>query len=258
MMRMITRSRFLGLAGAALLFGGLAPAQAQAQSSKKVYELRTYTANPGKLSELVRFFKEATEPAFARHGMKSIGYWIPTDAPDHDNTFIYILEHPSRDEATKNWDAFRKDEAWLAARKTFEANGALAGKIASVFMEQLDIPGAAKTRSTPGAFELRTYTSHPGKLDNVIARFKDHTNTIFNRLNMPVVAYWRPTDAPDHDNTLIYIIAHPSKDAGVANWGKFRTDPEWVKAQKESEAAGPIVQKAVGVYMEPTAFSALK
>ena len=123
MRRMITRSRFLALTGAAALFT-LAPIAAQAQS-KKVYELRTYTANPGKLSELVRFFKEASDPAFQRHGMKSIGYWIPTDAPAHDDTFVYILEHPSREEATKNWAAFIKDEVWLAARKTFEANGAL-------------------------------------------------------------------------------------------------------------------------------------
>ena len=257
MMRMITRSRFLMMAAATLLFSGLAQAQ-----SKRIYELRTYTANPGKLSELLRFFAEATEPAFARHGMKSIGYWVPTDAPAHDDTFIYILEHPSREEATKNWDAFRKDEAWVKARAGFEAGGALTSKVASVFMEQLDIPGGAavgsKPRSAAGAFELRTYTAAPGKLDNIIARFKDNTNTIFNRLDMKAVAYWRPADAPDHDTTLIYVIEHASKPAGVASWAKFQADPAWVKAKAESEAAGPIVAKVVGVYMDPTPFSALK
>jgi NIPSNAP len=253
MRRMITRSRFFTLALLATICTGLAQAQAP-----KVYELRTYTANPGKLSELVRFFKEATEPAFARHGMKSIGYWIPTDAPAHDDTFIYILEHASREEATKNWAAFRTDAEWVKARAGFEANGPLSGKIAAVFMEQLAIPGAAKSRATAGSFELRTYTSTPGKLDNVIARFKDGTNGIFNRLDMPVIAYWRPTDGPEHDNTLIYIIAHPSKAAGVANWATFVKDPAWVKLRTESEAAGPIVAKAVGVYMDPVEYSRWK
>ena len=74
---------------------------------------------------------------------------------------------------------------------------------------------------------------------------------------MPVDDGWDDTAFLLAD-TLFYIIQHASKEAGVASWGKFRTDPEWVKAQKESEAAGPIVAKAVGVYVDPVAFSALK
>ncbi len=249
---MITRSSFLGLGAAAVFSLGVAQAQ-----SGKVYELRTYTANPGKHAELVRFFKEATEPAFARHNMKAIGYWVPQDAPE-SNTVIYILEHPSRDEATKNWAAFLADAEWVKQRATFETNGPLSGRPASVFMEKLDIPGAAKTRATPGVFELRTYTAAPGRLNDVIARFRDHTNTIFNRLDMKAVAYWRPLDAPDRDTTLFYIIEHASKPAGVASWDKFRADAEWVKARTASEANGPIVSKAVGVYADPLAFSALK
>jgi hypothetical protein len=248
---MVTRSNFLALLASAAFSIGLVQAQ-------PVFELRTYTANEGKLPELIRFFKEASEPAFARHGMKAIGYWVPTDGAEHSNTLIYILEHPSRAEADKNWAAFRTDAEWGAARKTFEANGALTGKIASVYMAPLNIPGAAKPRATSGAFELRTYTAHPGKLDAVIDRFRNGTNGIFNRLNMPAVAYWRPTDGPEHDNTLIYILEHQTKPAGAASWGKFLADPEWVKLRDTSEAAGPIVQKAAGFYMDPTEFSKLK
>ena len=110
---------------AALSIGGLfASSTSQAQSTR-VFELRTYTTNDGKLNDLINRFRDHTVRIFARHDMVSIGYWIPKETP---NTLIYILAHPSREAATQNWDAFRKDPEWVTARTASEANGPILAK----------------------------------------------------------------------------------------------------------------------------------
>ena len=107
-------------------------------------------------------------------------------------------------------------------------------------------------------YELRTYTCEPGKLDALKARFRDHTVRIFNKHGMESVGYWVPQDPERSSNTLIYILAHPSREAADKNWKEFADDPEWKKVQAESEANGKIVQKVERVWMDPTEFSKLK
>jgi hypothetical protein len=107
-------------------------------------------------------------------------------------------------------------------------------------------------------FELRTYTCNEGKLPDLLARFRNHTMTIFERHGMTNIAYWVPQDSPAHENTLIYVIAHASRDAAKKNWAEFGKDPEWQKVQKDSEANGKIVIKAESVFMDPTDFSPVK
>jgi len=107
-------------------------------------------------------------------------------------------------------------------------------------------------------YELRTYTCEPGKLDALKARFRDHTVRIFNKHGMESVGYWVPQDPERSSNTLIYILAHPSREAADKNWKEFADDPEWKKVQAESEASGKIVQKVERVWMDPTEFSKLK
>jgi hypothetical protein len=113
---------------------------------------------------------------------------------------------------------------------------------------------AASTR----VFEMRTYTCNEGKLDALNARFRDHTIKIFKKHGITSIGYWVPQDGPQHSNTLVYIIAHASRDAAKANWDAFRADPEWQKVQKESEAGGKIVANVVSVYMDPTDYSQIK
>ncbi len=107
-------------------------------------------------------------------------------------------------------------------------------------------------------FELRTYTCNEGKLPDLLARFRNHTMQIFEKHGMTNIAYWVPQDSPTHENTLIYIIAHPSREAAKKNWAEFVKDPEWQKVQKESEANGKIVNKVESVFMDPTDFSPMK
>jgi hypothetical protein len=105
-------------------------------ASTHIYELRTYHANPGKLPELQARFRDHTVAIFNRHHMKSVGYWVPTNNKDY--VLIYVLEHESQEEATKNWAAFRDDPEWQAVQKASEANGKLVDRVDSVFMAPTD------------------------------------------------------------------------------------------------------------------------
>ncbi len=107
-------------------------------------------------------------------------------------------------------------------------------------------------------YELRTYTCYEGKLEALKARFRDHTIRIFNRHGMESVGYWVPEDEARRNNTLIYILVHPSREAADQHWKEFNADPEWVKVKNESEANGKIVQHVDRVFMDPADFSKLK
>jgi hypothetical protein len=107
-------------------------------------------------------------------------------------------------------------------------------------------------------YELRTYTCEPGRLPNLLARFRDHTTALFEKHGMKNIGYWVPADGPEHENTLVYLLEHKSRDAAKASWDAFRADPNWVKVRTESEASGKIVTKVVSVYLDPTDFSKLK
>jgi len=108
------------------------------QSSKAVYELRIYHAAPGKLAELLARFRDHTVKLFDRHGMKSVAYWTPIDEPQKSNTLIYILQHPSREEAGANWKSFQDDPEWKSVKEKSELNGKLTEQIDSTFLVLTD------------------------------------------------------------------------------------------------------------------------
>jgi hypothetical protein len=118
--------------------------------------------------------------------------------------------------------------------------------------------GVVNAQTDKRVFELRTYTAPEGKLGELEKRFRDHTIRIFNKHGMKSVGYWVPQDAPDSQNTLIYILEHQNRDAAKKNWADFTADPEWQKVSAESQVNGRIVSKVVSVFMEPTDFSPIK
>ena len=122
----------------ALIPSAIANAAAKPASSNTVYELRIYHANPGKLDTLVARFREHTDKLFARHGMKSVAYWLPLDELAKSNTLIYILEHPSREAAATNWKSFQDDEEWKSVKAKSEANGPLVDHVDSTYMALTD------------------------------------------------------------------------------------------------------------------------
>ncbi len=107
-------------------------------------------------------------------------------------------------------------------------------------------------------FELRTYTSQEGKFSQMVERFPKHIEMLFEKHGMTRIGYWAPQDAPASQNTLIYILAHPSREAAKQNWDAFRNDPEWRKVQMETEANGKLVANIESVFMDPTDFSPMK
>ena len=112
-------------------FGGSNPPQ-------HVYELRMYHVNPGKMDALVARFGDHTDAIFKRHNMKSIGYWVPEDVAHSQSLFIYILEHPNRDAAKKNWADFQADPEWQKVNTESQVNGRIVSKVVSVFADPTD------------------------------------------------------------------------------------------------------------------------
>jgi hypothetical protein len=117
------------------------PVAAQATTTTAaghVYEMRTYTATEGKLANVNARFRDHTVRIFNKHNMKSVGYWTPLEGPLADTTLIYILEHPSREEARKNWAAFSADPEWQKAKAESEVEGRIVAKAESVFLKPTD------------------------------------------------------------------------------------------------------------------------
>ena len=107
-------------------------------------------------------------------------------------------------------------------------------------------------------YELRTYYTHPGKLPDLQTRFRDHTTKLFEKHGMTNIGYWVPQDEPAHSNTLIYVVAHESREQAEKNWAAFGADPEWVKVRTASEVNGKIVEKVDRVYMDATDYSKIR
>lgn len=118
--------------------------------------------------------------------------------------------------------------------------------------------GHAHAQASTRVFELRTYHCAPGKLADLESRFREHTMTIFERHGIQNVAYWTFEDAPLKDNTLIYLIAHASREQAKKNWAEFSADPEWKQVKAASEAQGPLVEKVDSQFLDATSFSPLK
>lgn len=107
-------------------------------------------------------------------------------------------------------------------------------------------------------FELRIYKATPGNLDNLHARFRDHTIRIFGKHDMKVVGFWSPTSEEESEDTLVYILEHASQEAASASWEAFAQDPEWRKVSKETNANGKIIAEVESRYMVATDYSPAK
>jgi hypothetical protein len=133
------RSNFLGMLslvamGITAFAAGFSVGQENKVNSR-VYELRTYTTEPGRLPALHKRFKDHTIKLFEKHGMKNGMYWVPTE---EDNKLIYILEHESREAAEKSWNAFRNDPEWKKVAAASETDGKIVAKVDRVFMKVVD------------------------------------------------------------------------------------------------------------------------
>jgi hypothetical protein len=128
-------------------------------------------------------------------------------------------------------------------------------------MKKTDFSPKPETKSKKNnrVFELRTYTAKPGRLDDLLTRFRDHTIKLFSKHGMEHIGYWVPVDKDKgSDDTLIYILAHESQKAGEEAFKNFREDKTWIKAKSDSEANGPLSASVESVFMIPTDYSKIK
>ncbi|MGD1032647.1 MAG: NIPSNAP family protein [Opitutaceae bacterium] len=253
-MKTLLISLFLSLATAAAV---------RAAEGGPVYELRTYTAAPGRLDEVLARFRDHTIGIFSRHGMVSVGYWVPQDAKDGaGEKLIYLLRHPSREAAVKNWAAFHADPEWVSVSNATNAHGQIVIHTESIFLAPADFSPEVAASSGPGeprTFELRIYTTPEGKLVELDARFRSPERTYFVRHGMMEVGYFHPLDAADGaGHTLVYMLAHASREAATASWAGFRADPDWVALKASTEKNGALTTKTVSIFLNPTEFSPLR
>lgn len=104
-------------------------------------------------------------------------------------------------------------------------------------------------------YELRIYHVVPGKIDDLVARFRDHTMKLFANHGIKSVAYWTALDEPVKSSTFFYILEHPSREAATANWKAFQDDPEWKSVKAKSEENGKLVEKIDSTFLTLTDFS---
>jgi hypothetical protein len=146
----------------------------------------------------------------------------------------------------------------------FKSNWSAAALAAAMFaigFGARDFAGGdvAHAQASTRVFEMRTYTAPPGKLDALQKRFRDHTLRIFEKHGMTNIGYWVPADAPNSENTLVYIIAHKDRETAKKSWAAFSADPEWQKVRKESMADGvSLTTKVESVFLNPTDYSPIK
>ena len=236
-----------------------------ADPDARCFEMRTYYAAPGKLDDLLARFRNHTAKLFEKHGITNIGYWVP--AENTENKLVYVIAFPNREAREGkdgSWKAFGADPDWQTARKASEENGKLVDKVESVFLTATNFSPEIKAFvAEPRVFELRTYTTTPGNLERLLARFRNHTLSLFAKHGMTNIAYWTPmADQKAADSTLVYLMAHKDADAQKASFDAFRKDPDWVAAKdaSEKEAGGSLTipDGVKSVIMKATDFSPIR
>jgi hypothetical protein len=117
---------------------------------------------------------------------------------------------------------------------------------------------AVHAQAATRVFELRTYTAHLGRFEAMQARFKDHVIPMFEKHGLQLIGFWTAADPPLAENTLVYVLAHPDRNAAKENWAAFQADPEKARVWAETEKDGPINLKVESMYLEPVDFSPIK
>ena len=228
---------------------------------KRIFELRTYYANPEKLDQLHARFRNHTVALFKKHKMTNVGYWVPVE--NSENRLIYLMAYPNRDERDKMWKAFKNDPVWKKAYADSTKEGKLISKVESLFLAATDYSPELKieTASPERLFELRIYTTNLGKLEGLNARFRDHTVRLFEKHGLSNIAYFSPVEGqPGAGIKLIYFLAHKDVDSRAAGFKAFSGDPKWKSAREASEKDGKLlVKKGVSsTLLVPTDYSPMK
>ena len=102
-----------------------------------IYELRIYTANPGKMGALHARFRDHTCRLFETHGIKNVGSWSNTIGGRSDELW-YMVAFDDLGHRDAAWKAFGADPDWQEARRKSEENGPLVHHIENRIMSPTD------------------------------------------------------------------------------------------------------------------------
>lgn len=244
-----------------ILFLSLFLSTALTAADPGCFELRTYHAAEGKLEALNARFRNHTRALFAKHGMTNVAYWMPVE--NEGQTLVYLLAYPDRQAREVSWKAFNADPEWKSAKTESEKDGKLVAKVESRFLHLTGYSPKlpASEGATPRLFEMRVYTTRPGRLDALDTRFRDHTLGLFTKHGMTNLLYFHLDDDQEaSDHTLVYFLAHSSADARTASFDAFRADPDWIAARDASEKEEKILvdQGVASTLLKATDYSPLK
>ena len=227
----------------------------------RLYELRIYRTEPGRMDALLNRFTSHTLALFEKHGMRNEGYWL-SDADS--NLLYYVLSYPGLASRNAAWKAFGDDPDWQKARSASELSGKIVASVESVYLTQTDFStfkwhrGDKQVRKHPMVFELRTYTCHPGRLPALMSRFRNHTTRLFEKHGMKNVIYWTTVEEGGEQSKLVYLLTHDSADAAKRSFDAFVNDPAWIKVRDDSEKDGKIVSRLESVFLTPLPFSKIR
>lgn len=231
-----------------------------AEPNARLYELRTYQAQPGKLETLLQRFRDPTAELFTKHGIKNVAYWVPS--PNPSDQLIYLISFADRDAREASFKAFGEDPVWRAAYGASEANGSVVKSVTSLFLEETNFsPGFQPTdKDTPRLFEMRIYQAPADRLTNLHSRFRDHTLELFEKHRITNHGYFSLTpNQPEADTQLVYFISHKDQQSAEASWEAFKADPAWIRAKlaSEKEAGGSLTvpDGIKSLFLAPTDFS---
>lgn len=220
------------------------------------YELRIYTAHPGKLQDLVKRFENHTRFLFEKAGMKNIAYFLPNDP--NENKLYYILGYPDKESRDPMWQKFLNDPDWKKAYEESRKNGPLVQSIQEIYMVPAPGLNEKAISGTSGIFQLRTYTCFDNKLPDLEKRFKNHTQDLFAKQGLVNYPYFETVEKDGSQPKLVYLLGHQDLESFEQAFSNFIKDPDWIKARDESEKNGKIVERVDAVFLKTIPFSPLK
>ena len=188
------------------------------------YELRIYRCFEGRVPALQKRFREHTLSLFKKHGIRSIGYWLPLQG--EPNTLYYIIAYPNRRSRDSMWNAFAQSAEWLEVKRRSEEDGRIVDQVISSFMIMPALsPRVEAFRSSQDhIFELKTYTCASGNCDRLLTAFNESGRKGLQKKGIRTVAVWlvpHPDTAPA---AVVCLYAHRSEAAAKTSWDSADRD----------------------------------
>lgn len=236
------------------------PPPGQAAKEARYFELRIYDVTPGKMESVLNRFRDHIGRIRAKHGIETIAYWTATDKEGREK-FIYLIAGDSEDQFKVSEKAFSADpefqQAYAASAK---AHGQTVDKIVSYPMHAEDwSPRVQVMPNTPTrTFELRIYDVLPGKMELLMANYRDARLGLFSKHGFSNLGFWT-CDIKNGSQKFVMLLAHQSPKLIDASKAAYHADPQWREQVDEwNKTAGPTTADVTSLIMTPTEFSPLK